>query len=250
MGFVRKYPRVQLDLIITSRRVNLVEEGVDLALRSGTLADSTLVARKVAVSELGLYAAPAYLRARGRPRRLTDLAAHDCIVYRSQGELMPWRLMGPRGIEQVSVSGPITADDLGTVKSLTLAGLGISLFPDILVRAEEKSGKLERLLPSLCRARGGDLRRLTALAPRSQPGDAAARSPAGRDGTPPARHVLRRQRGGGEGCGCHAGADQSRRTPMTRSRIGSRSWPGARATCTSTRWLDPSARPVVTSTMV
>ena len=61
---------------------------------------------------------------------------------------MPWRLMGPRGIEQVSVSGPITADDLGTVKSLTLAGLGISLFPDILVRAEEQSGKLERLLPA------------------------------------------------------------------------------------------------------
>ena len=148
MAFVRKYPRVQLDLIVTSRRVNLVEEGVDLALRSGTLADSTLVARKVAVSELGLYAAPAYLRARGRPRRLTDLAAHDCIVYRSQGELMPWRLMGPRGIEQVSVSGPITADDLGTVKSLTLAGLGVSLFPDILVRAEENSGKLERLLPA------------------------------------------------------------------------------------------------------
>jgi DNA-binding transcriptional LysR family regulator len=148
VDFVRKYPRVQIDLVITSRRVNLVEESVDLAFHSGTLADSTLVARKVAQSQLGLYAAPAYLKLRGRPRRLTDLTAHDCVVYRTGSELVPWRLMGPRGLEQVSVKGPITADDLGVVKALTLAGLGISLFPDIHVRAEEEKGLLERLLPT------------------------------------------------------------------------------------------------------
>ena len=143
VAFVRKYPRVQMDLVVTNRRVNLVEEGVDLALRAGTLDDSTLVARKVAQSELGLYAAPGYLKAQGRPRRLTDLAAHDCIVYRTGIELMPWRLMGPRGMEQVSVAGPITADDLGIVPALTLAGLGISLLPDILRpgrRGERQAG--------------------------------------------------------------------------------------------------------------
>jgi DNA-binding transcriptional LysR family regulator len=146
--FVRKYPKVQIDLVITSRRVNLVEEGIDLALRNGTLGDSSLVARKVANSALGLYAAPSYLNKRGRPRRLSDLTAHDCIVYRTEGELMPWRLTGPRGLEQVSVHGPITADDLGSIRLLVLSGLGISLFPDVVVHADEQSGALERVLPA------------------------------------------------------------------------------------------------------
>jgi DNA-binding transcriptional LysR family regulator len=144
--FVRRYPKVQIDLVITSRRVNLVEEGIDLAIRNGVLGDSSLVARKVANSALALYAAPSYLDRRGRPRRLSDLAAHDCIVYRSGGELMPWRLTGPRGMEQVSVRGPITADDLGSIRLLALAGLGVSLFPDVVVHADQQGGALERVL--------------------------------------------------------------------------------------------------------
>jgi DNA-binding transcriptional LysR family regulator len=146
--FIRRYPKVQVDLVVTNRRVNLIEEGVDLALRSGTLTDSTLVARKVARSELALFAAPSYLERRGRPRRLTDLTGHDCIVYRSGGELMPWRLSGPRGWEHVAVSGPVTADDLGSVRLLTLSGLGISLFPDILVHGDVQKGTLVRVLPA------------------------------------------------------------------------------------------------------
>src|SRR5262245_27318919 len=73
VDFVQRHPKVQVDVVVTGRRVNLIDEGIDLALRAGPLGDSTLVARKVAVSQLRLYAAPSYLERRGQPRRLTDL---------------------------------------------------------------------------------------------------------------------------------------------------------------------------------
>src|SRR4051794_28184950 len=79
VDFVGRHPRIELDVVVTNRRVNLVEEGIDLAVRAGKLEDSTLVARRVAVAEMGLFAAPAYLARRGRPKRLSDLGGHDCI---------------------------------------------------------------------------------------------------------------------------------------------------------------------------
>lgn len=146
--FVHRYPNIQIDLIVTNRRVNLIQDGIDLAVRAGKLDDSTLVARKVAVSEVGLFAAPRYLQTRGRPRRMADLARHTCVLHRSSAAgLMPWRLSGPRGIEQASPVGPITADDLGVVLLMTVAGLGIALLPEMLVHSQLQHGQLVRVLP-------------------------------------------------------------------------------------------------------
>jgi DNA-binding transcriptional LysR family regulator len=145
--FVRRHPRIQIELVVTGRQVNLVEEGIDLALRAGRLEDSTLVARKVAVTELGLYAAPAYLARRGVPRRVSDLGEHDCILYRSKAGPLPWRLTGPRGTVQPNVTGSINTDDLGTTRLLALAGLGIALAPDLAVHTDVEQGKLRRVLP-------------------------------------------------------------------------------------------------------
>jgi DNA-binding transcriptional LysR family regulator len=145
--FVRRYPKIRIDLLVTNRRVNLIEESVDLAVRAGALDDSTLVARKLAVTELALVAAPSYLERRGRPRRLSDLRAHDCVLHRSARGILPWHLSGPRGIERVTVSGPITADDLGSVRLLTLSGAGIALMPDMLMGPDIQRGALVRVLP-------------------------------------------------------------------------------------------------------
>jgi DNA-binding transcriptional LysR family regulator len=147
VDFVARYPQIRVDLVVTNRRVNLVAEGIDLALRAGKLDDSTLVARKLAVAELGLYAAPAYLAKKGHPRRLADLAAHACVLHRSARGILPWRLTGPKGTEQVSVTGPITADDLWSVRLLTIAGLGVALMPDMAVWPDLASGRLVRVLP-------------------------------------------------------------------------------------------------------
>lgn len=146
--FMRAYPKIRVELVVTNRRVNLIEEGVDVALRAGKLDDSTLVARKVAVAELGLFAAPSYLERRGRPRTFAALATHDCVLHKMDEGIGPWRLSGPRGVERVDVSGPVVADDLGAVRLLTLAGLGIALMPDMVVLADVERGTLVRVLPA------------------------------------------------------------------------------------------------------
>ena len=93
--FLTRYPQVEIEMVITARRVNLVEEGFDLALRAGTLEDSTLVAHKITRTDLGIYAAPSYLERRGQPRRFSDLTGHSCVLYRQTTGLFPWRLSGP-----------------------------------------------------------------------------------------------------------------------------------------------------------
>ena len=78
---------------------------------------------------------------------MTDLAEHDCMLYRSQGGPLPWRLTGPRGPVQPNVTGSINTDDLGTIRLLALAGLGIALVPDLAAQADLAQGKLTRVLP-------------------------------------------------------------------------------------------------------
>jgi DNA-binding transcriptional LysR family regulator len=119
-----------------------------MALRSGKLDDSSLVARKVAVAELGLYAAPSYLARRPAPRRFSELALHDAVVFKSASGILPWRLSGPRGVEHVDVTGRIMADDLATVRLLTVRGLGIALMPDAAVWTDVERGTLVRVLPA------------------------------------------------------------------------------------------------------
>jgi DNA-binding transcriptional LysR family regulator len=147
VDFVREHPGIHIDLVVANRRVNLVEEGIDLAIRAGKLDDSTLVARRVSPSEMWLFAAPDYLKRRGRPRKLSDLRGHDCITYRSAAGNLPWRLQGSRGVEEVAVSGPITADDFSAVRRLVLAGLGIALMPDQPLKPDLAAGRLVRVLP-------------------------------------------------------------------------------------------------------
>ena len=147
-AFTRQHPNIRVELVVTSRRVNLVEENIDLAIRAGRLDDSSLVARKLAVSDMGLFAAPSYLAERGTPRQLAALTGHDAVVYSRGGSASPWRLQGPRGAERIDVAGRIVADDLGTVRLLAIAGGGLALLPEMLARADVERGALVRVLPS------------------------------------------------------------------------------------------------------
>ena len=147
-AFARAHPKIRVELVVTGRRVNLIEENIDLALRAGPLDDSTLVARKLAVAELGLYAAPSYLERRGHPRTFAALATHDGVLHKAATGLHPWRLTGPRGVERVAVTGPIVADDLGSVRQLAIAGVGIALMPNTVVRGDVERGALVRVLPA------------------------------------------------------------------------------------------------------
>jgi DNA-binding transcriptional LysR family regulator len=147
-AFLGRYPLIKLDLVMTGRRVDLVAEGVDLALRAGPLDDSSLVARRLSQTGLRLYAAPAYLQRKGRPRRFADLEQHDCIIHRSGRGIEPWRLQGPRGWETTRPAGPVIVDDMGFVQRLARAGMGIALLPTFTASDDVASGALEPVLPT------------------------------------------------------------------------------------------------------
>ncbi|HYP76580.1 MAG TPA: LysR family transcriptional regulator [Polyangiaceae bacterium] len=148
--FVRKYPLVHIEISLSSRFVDLVAEGFDLALRAGQLADSSLVARKIGVDSHGVFASPAYLRRRGRPKTVADLAQHDCVLFRGRHGKSEWRLTGPHGEERVIVRGPLSADEMAFVQQAVSAGVGIALLPATGVRLAAARGSLPlpvRLLP-------------------------------------------------------------------------------------------------------
>lgn len=145
--FNRAHKGISVELLLTSRRVDLVQEGVDLALRAGRLLDSSLVARKFGTASAGLFASKAYLARRGAPKKVTDLAKHDCVAFRPQGD-REWRLTGPRGEERVEVSCPLVADDLMFVRAAVVEGAGIGLVPSYLFSEDVRRGRVVRVLPA------------------------------------------------------------------------------------------------------
>lgn len=147
-AYLRAHPAVRVEVSLTPRLVDLVEEGFDLAVRAGPLRDSSLLARKLADTELGLFAAPAYLARAGRPRRLADLARHDCVLYRAAGGAARWRLSGPRGEEEVAVQGRAEADEFSFVRAAVEAGVGVAFAPVGTFAASVEAGAVERVLPS------------------------------------------------------------------------------------------------------
>jgi DNA-binding transcriptional LysR family regulator len=152
---VRRYPEVTIELTLTNRLVDLVGEGFDLAIRNGVLEDSSLVARKVADGELGIFAAPTYLKRHGRPRSPSQLAGRDCLVYGSRGSKLPWRLRGPRGQKIAVVSGPIICDDMIFLREAALEGVGLALLPVEITTAAVEEGRLVRVLPRFGVVGGG-----------------------------------------------------------------------------------------------
>jgi DNA-binding transcriptional LysR family regulator len=127
--FLARYPKVQLDVILTPRRVDLVTEGVDLALRAGHLADSSLVARRLGGSDFGLFASRAYLRRAGKPARMTDLEKHRFVLYGPPAGRDTLRLDGPQGAETIKVNGPLIVDEMSFARDAVVAGIGIGLIP-------------------------------------------------------------------------------------------------------------------------
>jgi DNA-binding transcriptional LysR family regulator len=154
--FVGLHPAVYVDVVLTTRIVDLVAEGFDFALRAGGVRDASLVARKLGQLDTALYAAPAYLARKGTPARPADLTSHDCILFRPDRGRVTWPLTGPSGEETVEVTGPVGSDDFAFVQRIVLAGSGISLLPSFLGTEAAASGGLTRVLPEY-RGRSGSL---------------------------------------------------------------------------------------------
>lgn len=127
--FVQAHPGMRVDLSLTSRDVDLVRDGFDLALKVGRLADSSLTVRVVGSVDRGLFASESYLARRGVPKTLAELAAHEFVVCSSIANARRLELQGPDGVERVRVDGPIASDDTTFVFEAVRAGGGIGLLP-------------------------------------------------------------------------------------------------------------------------
>lgn len=144
--FVNKYPKVEVEIVITNDVLDLVAEGIDLAIRTGKLKDSGLIARKVVPGHFALWATPSYVKKNGTPSDPKQLSRHECVKSsRFRGKTV--ELSNGKETANVGISGRVAADDLETVKRLTLLGDGIGFLPNILCSEEAKQGKIVRVLP-------------------------------------------------------------------------------------------------------
>ncbi len=143
-----RYPDVELDVVFNDRFVDLLEEGIDVAIRIGAaLEDSSLIARKIASGDRLLCASPDYLRKNGTPRHPRDLAKHACLRYALHAAPGKWTFDGPKGTVNVDVGGRLQINNSVALGIAAAAGVGILLTPDFVVAEHLATGRLQPVLP-------------------------------------------------------------------------------------------------------
>lgn len=147
--FIDTYPEVQLDIDLSSRRVDLIGERYDLAIRMGDLDnDATLVARKIDEQRLGLYASPIYLALHPAPKHPDDLAHHASVrLLSARGSAVPWTLVRDKEIWEGVPPGRLTLNSPDMIQQLLLDGAGIGALPDMFVKEDVRNKRLVRILP-------------------------------------------------------------------------------------------------------
>jgi DNA-binding transcriptional LysR family regulator len=143
--FLARYPEIDVDLSITDRLVDLIDEQSDIAVRSGHIPEGPFVQRKLADLQRVICAAPAYLARRGTPQVAADLRGHDCIVVAGPG-LNRWPFKTRSGIDVVDVRPRVTTDDAEAALRLAIEGAGIVRLSDVIVGSPLRSGELVALL--------------------------------------------------------------------------------------------------------
>jgi DNA-binding transcriptional LysR family regulator len=144
-SFHARYPGIRIDLHLSHRMVDLVEEGFDVAIRITAPRDTELVARRLAPAPMVVVAAPDYLRRAGTPRSPAALAGHACLVDSNFRDGPRWRFTHRGKLVQVTVQGPFQVDSPLVLKDLTLAGHGIAVLPAFVVEPELAAERLVRV---------------------------------------------------------------------------------------------------------
>ena len=145
--YMRRYPGVQLQVELTDRRVDLLEEGFDLALRMGRLPDSSLIAKKLrAPGHLRVYASPQYLTRHGTPKRPEQLEKRDCFIMTGQSDPSVWRFQASKKPLAVNVRTRASANSFVLLRELAAAGLGIARLPEYIAAPAVEAGKLRAVL--------------------------------------------------------------------------------------------------------
>lgn len=145
--FFDSYPDINVDLLFDDEYVDLVKQGIDLAIRIGPLEDSTLIARKIGSSPRLVLASPDYLVKHGRPKKPSDLSKHDCLFFSLQKSPDLWYFNSiQEGDESVRVTGRLKASSPDAICDATVQGLGISIMCEWYAREQIKNGRLKVIL--------------------------------------------------------------------------------------------------------
>jgi DNA-binding transcriptional LysR family regulator len=146
--FMALYPQIELDLDLTDRMVDVVEEGFDAVIRTGKPRDSRLMARPLGDFHMVLVASPDYLAQRGVPQTPGDLAAHACLrhTFHATGKLETWPLIHAQGAAEPTLPTRLVSTSIEAVNHAALAGMGIACLPDFMTRESEAQGHLRRVL--------------------------------------------------------------------------------------------------------
>ncbi|WP_394827848.1 LysR family transcriptional regulator [Pendulispora albinea] len=152
--FLAENVHVSLDLLITNRRVDLVEEGVDLAIRPGVLPDSSMIARRLGDVAHCVSAAPDYLARHPPVTKPLDLREHDCISFSSKGGQRTWTFERDGEKIAVPVRGRYSVSSAALVRRAAVAGLGVASVPEFIVADDLLAGRLVRILPGWSLGRG------------------------------------------------------------------------------------------------
>lgn len=149
-ALLRRHPALRLDVRFNDVQIDLVRDGVDLAVRIGALRDSTLVARRVDQQGLVLCASPAYLAAHGAPRQLADLGGHAAVVFRlpTSGRDRPWQFLQAGRPVELAPAPRLRIGETEALRTALLLGMGLGQVPDLLVQDELARGELVELLPA------------------------------------------------------------------------------------------------------
>jgi DNA-binding transcriptional LysR family regulator len=144
--FFARYPEIELDLDFNDRLIDIVEGGFDAAIRSGPLADSSLMSRRLGPFRFVLCAAPGYLDRNGTPTRPADLAMHDALRFRfpTTGKLQDWRLAGETPLPGLRTV--LTCNNMEAMRAAAIDSLGIAYMPDFLAEEAIRSGALVTVL--------------------------------------------------------------------------------------------------------
>ena len=153
--FLHQHPQLSLELGMSNRFVDLIEEGFDLAIRVGTLRDSRLAARQLGSNRRVLIASPDYLRRHPMPRHPRELAAHACLILDIGTAPDTWALVNRSARHEVRVTGPLRSNHVLAIRTACCGGLGIALLPRFAVLDELASGALIPVLPKWTTAEQG-----------------------------------------------------------------------------------------------
>ena len=144
--YLARHPEVSIDLALSDRVADLVEEGYEAAIRIGTLADSGLIARSLKPYTMWLCAAPSYLSAAGTPQTAQDLAQHNCLGFTYWQKKNSWRFSQAGQTQTVQVQGRFTVNNGQALRMVALEGLGIIMQPELLLAEDVAAGRLVRIL--------------------------------------------------------------------------------------------------------